>query len=128
MNKAQLFTALNTYATARVTLIQKLIAAGYPTIESARPHVMDWVATKVADVAVKVQGSGRLVFVGDGASSARSVLLDINNALMGTASRGSKAGKVSHKAAPLTKAQKAAVAALLEVFGGDVKAARAAVM
>jgi hypothetical protein len=37
------------------------------------------------------------------------------------------ASAVSHKAAPLTKAQKAAVEALIAAFGGDRKAARAAV-
>ena len=44
------------------------------------------------------------------------------------AAKAAKRGKVSNKAAPLTKAQKAAVAALLAAFDGDMKAARAAVV
>ena len=44
------------------------------------------------------------------------------------AAKAAKRPKASDKAAPLTKAQKAAVAALLAVFGGDTKAARAAIV
>jgi hypothetical protein len=42
--------------------------------------------------------------------------------------KASKRAKASSKAVPLTKAQKAAVAALLAAFGGDMKAARAAIV
>ena len=44
------------------------------------------------------------------------------------AGRAAKRGKVSNKAVPLTRAQKAAVAALVALFGGDTKAARAAIV
>ena len=42
--------------------------------------------------------------------------------------KAAKRPKASDKAVPLTAAQKAAVAALLAVFGGDTKAARAAIV
>ncbi len=42
--------------------------------------------------------------------------------------KAAKRGKVSNKAVPLTAAQKAAVAALVALFGGDMKAARAAIV
>ena len=42
--------------------------------------------------------------------------------------RASKRANASHKAVPLTREQKAAVAALVALFGGDMKAARAAIV
>ncbi len=42
--------------------------------------------------------------------------------------RASKRAKASDKAVPLTRGQKAAVAALVALFGGDTKAARAAIV
>jgi hypothetical protein len=131
MNKQALFTALNTFASARVALIEQVIAAGYPTVEAARPAIMEWVSQKTG-CALKTQGSGRVVFDSVDAkasNNARNTLRDIMLNLEGTTRR--EAVKVSvlvsHKAAPLTKAQKAAIAALLEAFGGDKKAAKAAI-
>ena len=127
MNKQALFTALNTFASARVLLIEQVIAAGYPTVEAARPAIMEWVSSKTG-VAIKVQGSGRVVFEDDTTGKARQTLRDIMLMLEGSTRREvQKAKAVSYKAAPLTKAQKAAIAALLEAFGGDRKAAKAAV-
>lgn len=126
-NKQALFTALNTFASARVLLIEQVIAAGYPTVEQARPAIMEWVSEKTG-VALKVQGSGRVVFEDDSTGKARQTLRDIMLMLEGSTRReAAKASPaVSKKAAPLTKAQKQAIAALLEAFGGDRKAARAA--
>ena len=42
--------------------------------------------------------------------------------------RASKRANASNKAVPLTREQKAAVAALVALFGGDMKAARAAIV
>jgi hypothetical protein len=126
MNKAKLFIALNTFVTARVSLVQAVIDAGYPTVESARPDIMAWIVTRVADVELKEQGSGRLVFVGEGAATARNVLRDVNLNLAGTTRREATSPVESKKAAPLTKAQQAAIAALLLAFKGDKKAAKAA--
>jgi len=126
-NKQALFTALNTFASARVLLIEQVIAAGYPTVEQARPAIMEWVSEKTG-VALKVQGSGRVVFGDDSTGKARQTLRDVMLMLEGQTRReAAKASPaVSPKAAPLTKAQKQAIAALLEAFGGDRKAARAA--
>jgi hypothetical protein len=129
MNKQALFTALNTFVTARVLLIEQVIAAGYPTSEAARPAIMEWIGAKTG-VAIKVQGSGRVVFDNDAgnAASARNTLRDIMLMLEGQTRReATKSPAVSRKAAPLTKAQKVAIAALLEAFGGDRKAAKAAI-
>ena len=127
-NKQALFTALNTFAASRVLLIEQVIAAGYPTSEAARPAIMEWVSEKTG-VAIKVQGAGRVVFDNDTTGAARQSLRDVMLMLEGTSRRdAAKASpQVSRKAAPLTAAQKAAVAALVAAFGGDRKAARAAV-
>ena len=131
-NKIALFAALETFASARVLLIEQVIAAGYPTVESARPAIMEWVSTKTG-VAIKVQGTGRVVFDNDATGSARQSLRDVMLMLEGQTRREAAAAKaaaeaqVSRKAAPLTKAQREAVAALIAAFGGDRKAARSAV-
>ena len=130
-NKIALFAALETFASARVLLIEQVIAAGYPTVEAARPAIMEWVSTKTG-VAIKVQGTGRVVFDNDVTGSARQSLRDVMLMLEGQTRREAAEAKaataaVSRKAAPLTKAQREAVAALIAAFGGDAKAAKAAV-
>ena len=97
-NKSALFNALNKFISARVLLIESVIAAGYPTVESARPDIMEWVVTRTPNVTLKAQGSGRLVFEGKGAASARNALRDVNNQLRGT-TRRAKAAKSSSKIA-----------------------------
>lgn len=129
MNKAKLFSALNAFASARVGLIQAVIDAGYPTVESARPVIMEWVSIKTG-CPLKVQGTERVVFDSKSAftANARRTLADIMLNLAGTTRRQSVvANNVSkHVEVVLTKAQKAAIAALLAAFGGDKKAAKAA--
>jgi len=127
-NKIALFAALERFASARVLLIEQVIAAGYPTLEAARPAIMEWVSEKTG-VAIKVQGTGRVVFDNDVTGSARQSLRDVMLMLEGQTRREAAAAspEVSRKAAPLTKAQREAVAALIAAFGGDRKAARSAV-
>lgn len=129
MNKQALFTALNQVAAARAGFIQKVIDAGYPTLEDARPAIMEWVSLKTG-CALITKGTGRVVFDGSDktlSDNARQSLRDMLNWLSGTSRRAAtKSPKVSPKAIPLTKAQKAAIAALLVAFGGDVKAAKTA--
>ena len=122
VNKSALFAALNRFASARVSLIQSVIDAGYPTVESARPHIMEWVVTKVSGVTLETQGTGRTVFVGEGASSARTVLRDINTNLMGTTRREVQR---SNKKAP-TKVSKGVVEAIQAAMAGLTKAECAA--
>ena len=134
-NKQALFTALNEVAAAREGFIGKVIAAGYPTLESARPAIMEWVSLKTGCKLV-TKGTGRAVFDSSDKTAnnnARNSLRDMLLWLQGTSRRAAVAANkaaspaVSRKAAPLTAAQKAAVAALVAAFGGDRKAARNAV-
>lgn len=45
-NKAAAFKTLDTFAGARVSLIQGMKDAGYGTIEAAKPIVFEWVSAK----------------------------------------------------------------------------------
>ena len=128
-NKSALFNALNKFISARVLLIESVIAAGYPTVESARPDIMEWVVTRTPNVTLKAQGSGRLVFEGKGAASARNALRDVNNQLRGT-TRRAKAAKSSSKIA-VNKTLVKQVALLLKgvdakALGATIAAVRAA--
>lgn len=114
VNKIALFAALNKFVGARVSLIQSVIDAGYPTVESARPHIMEWVVTKVAKVELETKGTGRVVFVGEGASSARTVLADINKNLMGTTRRAAQSSK---KKTPI-KVSKGVIEAIQAAMAG----------
>jgi hypothetical protein len=128
-NKQALFTALDKVVNSRISFIEDVIAAGYPTIEAARPHIMEYVSIRIG-CPIKVKGTGSAVFdsTSEKSASARNMLRDINLWLAGTSRRKAVAANaVSRKAAPLTAAQKAAVAALVAAFGGDRKAARNAV-
>jgi hypothetical protein len=122
VNKTALFAALNRFASARVSLIQSVIDAGYPTVESARPHIMEWIVTKVSGVTLETKGTGRVVFVGEGASSARTVLRDINTNLMGTTRREVQSSK---KKIP-TKVSKGVIEAIQAAMAGLTKAECAA--
>ena len=118
VNKIALFAALNKFVGGRVSLIQSVIDAGYPTVESARPHIMEWVVTKVAKVELETKGTGRVVFVGEGASSARTVLADINKNLMGTTRRAAQGGS---KKTPI-KVSKGVIEAIQAAMVGLTKA------
>ena len=125
-NKTALFTALNDFVTARVDLIQSVRDAGYKTLEEARPHIMEWVATKVKGVEAVTQKTGRVVFQGDDSAcnTARGVLRDVSLNLQGTTRRKAAAAtapKESGKAAPLTKAQTAALELAIAAFGSKAK-------
>ncbi len=117
VNKIALFAALNKFVGARVSLIQSVIDAGYPTVESARPHIMEWVVTKVAKVELETKGTGRVVFVGEGASSARTVLADINHNLRGETRRTAQR---SNKVVPV-KVSKAVILSIQAAMAGLTK-------
>ena len=133
-NKQALFIALDKVVNSRISFIEDVIAAGYPTIEAARPHIMEYVSIRIG-CPIKVKDTGSVVFdsASDKSGSARNMLRDINLWLAGTSRRKAVAANnaaspaVSRKAAPLTKAQRDAVVALIAAFGGDRKAARNAV-
>jgi hypothetical protein len=117
VNKIALFTTLDTFVGARVSLIKDVIAAGYPTVESARPHIMEWIVTKVSGVTLETKGTGRVVFVGKKTDSARSLLADINHNLMGTTRR--KAQR-SNKVVPV-KVSKAVILSIQAAMAGLTK-------
>jgi len=118
VNKTALFTTLDTFVGARVSLIKDVIAAGYPTVESARPHIMEWIVTKVSGVTLETKGTGRVVFVGKDTSSARTLLADINHNLMGTTRRKVQSSK---KKTPI-KVSKGVIEAIQAAMVGLTKA------
>ena len=134
-NKIALFAACDKAVAGRQIFIAEVIAAGYPTLEAARPHVMEYVSSKTG-CKLTTKGTGRVVFDGTDtklAQDSRDSLRELMLWLSGTTRRKHDAAnkaaspQVSRKAAPLTAAQKAAVAALIAAFGGDRTAARSAV-
>ena len=114
VNKSALFTTLDTFVGARVSLIKDVIAAGYPTVESARPHIMEWIVTKVSGVTLETKGTGRVVFVGKKTDRARSLLADINHNLMGTTRRAAQSSK---KKTPI-KVSKGVIEAIQAAMAG----------
>jgi len=126
-NKTALFAALNKFANNRVQFIQEVINAGYPTLEQARPHIMEWVAMQIKGVEAVTLKTGRVVFKGDktACNSARSSLRDFLLNLEGTTRRKAApkaaAPKESAKAAPLTKTQRTALDLAIAAFGSKAK-------
>jgi hypothetical protein len=117
VNKAALFTALNKFVGARVSFIQSVIDAGYPTIESARADIMEWIVTKVSGVSLETKGTGRVVFVGKKTSSARTLLADINANLRGETRRTAQS---SNKVVPV-KVSKAVILSIQAAMAGLTK-------
>jgi hypothetical protein len=117
VNKTALFTTLDTFVGARVSLIKDVIAAGYPTVESARPHIMEWIVTKVSGVTLETKGTGRVVFVGKDTSSARTLLADINHNLRGETRRTAQR---SNKVVPV-KVSKAVILSIQAAMAGLTK-------
>jgi hypothetical protein len=118
VNKIALFAALNKFVGARVSFIQSVIDAGYPTIESARADIMEWIVTKVSGVTLETKGTGRVVFVGKKASSARTLLADINTNLRGETRRTAQS---SNKKTPV-KVSKGVIEAIQAAMVGLTKA------
>jgi hypothetical protein len=124
-NKTALFAALTKFTNDRVEFIRSVRAAGYPTLEQARPDIMEWVASKVKGVTVGKRGD-QVVFQGDKAQcgKARNTLFDLNLNLQGTTRRKAAAAaapKESAKAAPMTKTQRTALELAIAAFGSKAK-------
>ena len=125
-NKTALFAALTEFTNNRVEFIRSVRAAGYKTLEEARPHIMEWVAMQIKGVEAVTLKTGRVVFKGDKAQcgKARGALFDLNLNLQGTTRRKAAAAaapKESAKAAPLTKAQRTALELAIAAFGSKAK-------
>ena len=93
--------------------------------QDVRTFAIMWVAEQ--SKVMPTEGQRGLTFKQNGTEDNRvKYLVSVVNGK--AAGRAAKRANGSNKAVPLTKAQKAAVAALLAVFGGDTKAARAAIV
>lgn len=93
-NKAQAFAALDTFATARVQLIEGMIAAGYKTAEDARPIVIEWACAKTG-AAFNVSKAGKVMLDSKHAKyeAAKTVVRDVMLNLQGTTRRESSPKK-----------------------------------
>lgn len=124
-NKTALFAALTKFTNDRVEFIRSVRAAGYPTLEAARPDIMEWVALKIKGVTVGKRGD-QVVFQGDKVQcgKARNTLFDLKLNLQGTTRRKAAAAaapKESGKPVPMTKAQRAALELAIAAFGSKAK-------
>lgn len=93
--------------------------------QDVRTFAIMWVAEQSG--VMPTEGQRGLTFKKNGTEDNRvKYLVSVVNGK--AAGRAAKRAKSSDKAVPLTRAQKAAVAALLAAFDGDMKAARAAIV
>ena len=132
VNTTAVFAALDTYAAsqdqARVSLVAAFKAAGIKTYEQAMPLVTEWAATRTKCPLIEGKGKGKGTMVLDreaptyeAAKKARYRALE--------AFKPPVDSKPAHKAEPVvvSRAQRAAIKAMLAEFGGDTKAAIAAI-
>ena len=96
VNKTAAFTTLNKFATARVQLIEGMHKAGYTTLETARPVVIEWACERMGygleskTPAFKVHPeSGKVSMVSSHAKyeSIKTVVRDVMLMLAGTTRR-----------------------------------------
>jgi len=125
-NKTALFAALTKFTNDRVEFIRSVRAAGYPTLEQARPDIMEWVASKMKGVTVGKRGS-QVVFQGDtvqcgkARTGLRDLLLNLQGSSRRKAAPKAAAPKEDHKPAPLTKTQRTALELAIAAFGSKAK-------
>lgn len=93
-NKTLAFQALDTFATARVQLIEGMIAAGYKTAEDARPIVIEWACAKTG-AAFNVSKAGKVMLDSKHPKyeAAKTVVRDVMLNLQGTTRRESSPKK-----------------------------------
>ena len=84
-NKAQAFTALDTFADSRVALIQGMRDAGYKTVEACRPIVIEWACGKTGAEYRETKG-GKVVLVSGHAKyeGAKTTVRDVMHMIEGT--------------------------------------------
>lgn len=97
-NKAQAFTALNTFADSRVALIEGMRDAGYKTIEACRPIVIEWACEKTG-AEYRETKAGKVVLVSSSANyeGAKTTVRDIMHMLEGTTRRQASSAKKEPK-------------------------------
>ena len=93
-NKANAFTALDTFAGSRVKLIQDMQDAGYATVEACRPIVIEWACEKTG-AEYRETKAGKVVLVTDHPKyeGAKTVVRDIMLMIEGTTRRASSGKK-----------------------------------
>ena len=93
-NKTLAFQALDTFATARVQLIEGMIAAGYKTAEDARPIVIEWACAKTG-AAFNVSKAGKVMLDSKHPryEAAKTTVRDVMLMLEGTTRRASSPKK-----------------------------------
>ena len=97
-NKANAFTALDTFAGSRVKLIQDMQDAGYTTVEACRPIVIEWACAKmeVGEAGFKVHevtGKVSLISSHPKYESTKTVVRDMMHMIEGTTRRASSGKK-----------------------------------
>jgi hypothetical protein len=112
-NKDQAFKTLNTFATARVQLIEGMRKAGYTTLEECRPIVIEWACTKTG-AQFNTAKSGKVMLDSKDANyeSTKTVVRDVMLMLAGTTRReahakGEPADAVAQLVAKFAKLSKA---------------------
>ena len=107
INKQQAFTALDTFASSRVQLIQSLKDAGY-TLETARDVVIEWACTKTkGSFTVKANGAVKLDSSHAKYETTKTIVRDMMHMIEGTTRF--KAAKANHaKAEPVDMVAKLA--------------------
>ena len=87
-NKTLAFTALNTFADSRADLIRDMGKAGYTTLESCRPVVIEWACGKTGG-AFNTSKSGKVMLDSKHAEyeKTKTVVRDIMLMLQGTTRR-----------------------------------------
>ena len=84
-NKANAFIALNTFADSRTALIQGMADAGYKTLETCKPIVIEWACNKTgATFNVSAKGKVMLDSTHTKYESAKGVVRDVMLMLQGT--------------------------------------------
>ena len=107
-NKTAAFSALDTFAGARVQLIQALKDAGY-TLETARDVVIEWACSKTGgSFTVKANGAVKLDSSHKKYNTTKCVVRDMMLMIEGTTRRQAKAKTEHAKAEPVDMVAKLA--------------------
>ena len=113
-NKANAFTALDTFAGSRVKLIQDMQDAGYTTVEACRPIVIEWACgkTKAGKAGYKVHdvtGKVSLITKHPKYETTKTVVRDMMHMIEGTKRTNKKSS---------AKKEDDPVAKIIEAFKG----------
>ena len=93
-NKVKAFSTLDTFADSRVKLIKGMQDAGYTTVETCRPIVIEWACGKTG-AEYRETKAGKIVLVSDHPKyeGAKTTVRDIMHMIEGTTRRASSGKK-----------------------------------